>query len=68
MELLTNKYGNYIIQKILSICKDKNLFFRIINIIAKNISTINKISFGKKLLSKLEEKYPILTNMIKSNN
>jgi hypothetical protein len=68
MELLTNKYGNYIIQKILSICQDKNLFYRILNIIAKNISTINKISFGKKLLSKLEEKYPILTNMIKSNN
>ena len=68
MELLTNKYGNYIIQKILSICQDKNLFYRILNIIAKNISTINNVSFGKKLINKLEQKYPILTSMIKSNN
>ena len=68
MELLTNKYGNYIIQKILSICQDKNLFYRILNIIAKNISIINNVSFGKKLINKLEERYPILTNMIQSNN
>ena len=68
MELLTNKYGNYIIQKILNICQDKNLFYRILNIIAKNISTINNVSFGKKLINKLEQKYPILTSMIKSNN
>ncbi len=68
MELLTNKYGNYIIQKILSICQDKNLFYRILNFIAKNISIINNVSFGKKLINKLEERYPILTNMIQSNN
>ena len=68
MELLTNKYGNYIIQKILSICQDKNLFYRILNFIAKNISIINNVSFGKKLINKLEERYPILTNIIQSNN
>ena len=68
MELLTNKYGNYIVQKMISICNDKNLFFRILNIIAKNVNTINKISFGKKLIGKLTEKYPILISMINSNN
>ena len=68
MELITNKYGNYIIQKILSVCSDKNLFLRTLNIIAKNIQTINNISFGKKLISKLKEKYPILYSLINNNN
>ena len=68
MELLTNKYGNYIVQKMISICQDKNLFFRILSIIAKNVNTINKISFGNKLIGKLTEKYPILNKMINSNN
>ena len=67
LELITNKYGNYIIQKILSICTDKNLFFRILNTISQNIILINNVSFGKKLLSKLSEKYPILNEMIISN-
>ena len=67
IELLTNKYGNYIIQKILSICTDKNLFFRILNIISKNIITINNISFGKKILQKLIEKYPLLKELINKN-
>ena len=66
MELLTDKYGNYIIQKILSICTDKNLFFRILNTISENITLINNVSFGKKLISKLSEKYPILNEMIHS--
>ena len=68
IELLTNKYGNYIIQKILSICSDKNLFFRILNIISKNIITINNISFGKKIIQKLIEKYPLLKELINKNN
>ena len=67
LELITNKYGNYIIQKILSICTDKNLFFRILNTISQNIILINNVSFGKKLISKLSEKYPILNEMIISN-
>ncbi len=66
LELITNKYGNYIIQKILSICTDKNLFFRILNTISENITLINNVSFGKKLISKLIEKYPILNEMIHS--
>ena len=66
LELITNKYGNYIIQKILSICTDKNLFFRILNTISQNIILINNVSFGKKLISKLSEKYPILNEMINS--
>ena len=67
IELLTNKYGNYIIQKILSISHDKNLIFRILNIIAKNIIIINNAPFGKKLIGKLIEKYPILSDFINSN-
>ena len=66
LELVTNKYGNYIIQKILNVCTDKNLFFRILNSISKNIILINNVSFGKKLISKLSEKYPILNEMINS--
>ena len=66
LELLTNKYGNYIIQKILNISHDKKLIFRILNIIAKNILIINNAPFGKKLICKLIEKYPILTDFINS--
>ena len=65
IELLTNKYGNYIIQKILNISTDKNLIYRILNIIAKNIIIINNVPFGKQLINKLIDKYPILKDLIK---
>ena len=65
IELLTNKYGNYIIQKILNISTDKNLIYRILNFIAKNIIIINNVPFGKQLINKLIDKYPILKDLIK---
>ena len=65
IELLTNKYGNYIIQKILNISTEKNLIYRILNIIAKNIIIINNVPFGKQLINKLIDKYPILKDLIK---
>ena len=65
IELLTNKYGNYIIQKILNISNEKNLIYRILNIIAKNIIIINNVPFGKQLINKLIDKYPILKDLIK---
>ena len=65
IELLTNKYGNYIIQKILNNSNEKNLIYRILNIIAKNIIIINNVPFGKQLINKLIDKYPILKDLIK---
>ena len=64
LELLTDKYGNYIIQKILSVCNNKQIFIGILSIIAKNIHEIKSTSFGKKLIGKLISKYPYLNEMI----
>jgi hypothetical protein len=52
IELITNPFGNYIIQKALCVCDDKNYEY-ILKVIGNNFGEIKKLSFGFKLISKL---------------
>lgn len=64
MELVTNQYGNYIIQKMINTVTNPVIISKIINVIANNIQTIYKISFGKKIILKLSKKYKVLERFI----
>lgn len=63
-DLLCSHYGNYIIQKILETVSDEIVINKILGIIQKNTTKINKISFGKKMFIKLRKKYPILSTYV----
>ena len=66
MKLITNQYGNYIIQKILIVCYNENfheIFSFLINVIYININEILSLAFGKKLISKIIDKFPFLNNI-----
>lgn len=60
IELMCNQYGNYIIQKILDCTNDEVLIEKILLIITKNVGRILRMSFGKKLLVNLHQRYPVL--------
>ena len=65
MSLISNQYGNYIIQKILIVCyneKFNEIFNFIINIIHMNLNEILSLAFGKKLISKIINKFPFINN------
>ena len=65
MNLITNQYGNYIIQKILIVCfneKFNEIFNFVINTIHKNLNEILSLAFGKKLISKIINKFPFINN------
>ena len=52
IELITNPFGNYIIQKALCVCDEKSYDY-LLNVIGNNLNEIKKLSFGFKLISKL---------------
>ena len=52
IELITNPFGNYIIQKALCVCDNKSYEY-LLKVIGNNFSEIKKLSFGFKLISKL---------------
>ena len=64
MELVTDQYGNYIIQKIINTVMDHSIIMKIINVIASNVQGIYKISFGKKLIIKLSKRYKNLEQLL----
>lgn len=64
MELVTDQYGNYIIQKIINSVTNPQIISKIINVISNNSQIIYKISFGKKLILKLSKKYKVLEQLI----
>jgi len=66
-DLLKDMYGNYVLQKILSIINDektKNYFF---NVIGSEINNLNNYSFGKKLSKKLLFNFPDIKKYINNN-
>lgn len=67
LSLTCHQYGNYIIQKILSVTMNQVLVNKIISIIGNNIKTIVGLSFGKKLMQKLIKKYPVLCFYMNNN-
>ena len=64
MELVTDQYGNYIIQKIINSVTNPQIISKIINVISNNSQIIYKISYGKKLILKLSKKYKVLEQLI----
>ena len=65
-ELLIDIYGNYVIQKALSVAKGLN-FFNMLNKISLNINKLNNVVFGPKLILKLINIYPELKNSVNIN-
>ena len=55
-QIITNQYGNYIIQRIINII-DKETRVEVLKTILCWIDDIKKLSFGPRLLSKLCERY-----------
>lgn len=59
-ELVYNRYGNYIISKIIFAITDESLRERIFKVIFENIKNVNELPYGKKLLLSLICKFPEL--------
>lgn len=57
--LLFDQFGNYVIQKALTIAKDP-YFSTLINLIAPHMEKLKKMAFGLKLYNKLVGLYPEL--------
>ena len=57
IELLTDQYGNYIIQKILDCINNKEITQIILYTLLSNVDVIYQKSFGKSLLTKLARKH-----------
>lgn len=63
-ELLINNYGNYVIQKALSIAKGKDQYHELLAKIKENLHLLQGVSFGSKLFHKLLVQFPELNSMI----
>jgi hypothetical protein len=66
IELITNPFGNYIIQKALCVCDNKSYEY-LLKVIGNNFSEIKKLSFGFKLISKLVSTHPKLSRYLTKN-
>ena len=64
IELLTDQYGNYIIQKIIDCLDNKVITPTILYFIISNVEFICQTSFGKSLLNKLAKKHMLITNVL----
>ena len=62
-ELIIDQYGNYIVQRILSIVTP-DVRLNLINFIISWYEEIKSLSFGNRLITKLNERYPEFTSMI----
>ena len=62
-ELIIDQYGNYIIQRILSIVSPE-IRLNLITFIVSWYEEIKNLSFGNRLITKLNERYPEFTSMI----
>ena len=65
--LLFDMYGNYVLQKTMSIAKEpyKSKFFSIVGPIMENLKVL---TFGQKLYNKLLSSFPELNIYVKGNN
>ncbi len=66
IELITNPFGNYIIQKALCVCDEKSYDY-LLKVIGNNFNEIKKLSFGFKLISKLVSTHPKLSRYLTKN-
>ena len=59
IELLYHAYGNYVLQKIISICKDKFILELIYKTVMKNKNALYKLSYGKKIMKEISIAYTL---------
>ena len=66
-DLLKDMYGNYVLQKILTIIHDEKIKNYFLNVIGSEINNLNNYSFGKKLSKKLIFNFPDIKKYINNN-
>jgi len=59
VELLYHPFGNYVLQKIISISKDKHILGMIHKTIMKNKNSLYKLSYGKKIMKEISVAYTL---------
>ena len=59
VELVYHSYGNYVLQKIISVTKDNNVLGVIYKTIMKNKNSIYKLSYGKKIMKEISVAYTL---------
>ena len=59
VELLYHPFGNYVLQKIISISKDKHILAMIHKTIMKNKNSLYKLSYGKKIMKEISVAYTL---------
>ena len=62
-QLIIDQYGNYIVQRILSIVTP-DVRLNLLRLIVSWYKEIKNLSFGNRLITKLNERYPEFTSMI----
>jgi hypothetical protein len=65
-KLILDPYGNYVVQKAL-IYSNNQQQYEMLNKISYLVNELKSINFGIKLYKKLTIKYPVLLNIIHSN-
>ena len=58
-ELLYHAYGNYVLQKIISISRDRYILGMIYKTIMKNKNSLYKLSYGKKIMKEISMAYTL---------
>lgn len=58
--IISDVYGNYVIQKALKVTGDKKepVFQKLLNLVMENIRYLDQKEYGKKLIKKLSNSYP----------
>lgn len=59
IELLYHAYGNYVLQKIISVFKDNKILGMIYKTIIKNKAALYKLSYGKKIMKEISAAYTL---------
>lgn len=59
VELIYHAYGNYVLQKIISVTKDNHILGMIYKTIMKNRNSLYKLSYGKKIMKEISAAYTL---------
>ena len=59
VELIYHSYGNYVLQKIISVTKDNQILGLIYKTVMKNKNSMYKLSYGKKIMKEISVAYTL---------
>ena len=59
VELIYHAYGNYVLQKIISVTKDNQVLGLIYKTVMKNKNSLYKLSYGKKIMKEISVAYTL---------